>query len=63
MNIYIATNVEELDFNIKTFKEYVKRKMKETLKNYKNNNKLFSEFENDVFIDFSGMKYEWNKKN
>lgn len=63
---YINNNnlsyVDELDFNIKTFKEYVKRKMKETLKNYKNNNKLFSEFENDVFIDFSGMKYEWNKK-
>lgn len=63
---YINNNslsyVDELDYNIKAFKEYVKSKIKETLKNCQNRNKFFSEFENDVFIDFSGMKYEWNKK-
>ena len=63
---YINNNslsyVDELDYNIKAFKEYVKSKIKATLKNCQNRNKFFSEFENDVFIDFSGMKYEWNKK-
>ena len=54
--------VDELDLNIETFKKYVEIKIKEVIKKYKNNNKLFSRFKNDVFIDFSGMKYEWNKK-
>ena len=50
---------EELDFNINLFSEFVSENIdntKEKIYEYTDGDKEF-----DVFIDFSGLKYEWNK--
>ena len=50
---------DELDFNIKMFSKFVSEKLdntKEKIYEY-----ISSSHKIDVFIDFSGLKYEWNK--
>lgn len=50
---------EELDFNINLFSEFVSENIDNTkgkIYEYTDGDKEF-----DVFIDFSGLKYEWNK--
>ncbi len=49
----------ELDFNIKMFFKFVSEKIDNTKEKIYEYTKCDKKF--DIFIDFSGMKYEWNK--
>lgn len=53
------TYEDELDFNIKMFSNFVSEKLdniKEKIYQHIDGDNKF-----DIFIDFSGLKYEWNK--
>ncbi len=58
-NNQILSYEENLKNNIELFTEYVTDKLDNN--NYRYNNEFSNNKHYDVFIDFCGLKYEWNK--